>query len=105
MFVAVDDFRSSWAQYTIQLASREQRDKLQAGLKEKGIPTMIYYPKPMHEQLAFGIGEDYEFDCSATKRLCDTVLSLPIHPYLKDEEIEEVAEYIKIFCRKENISI
>ena len=56
MSVAVDDFRSSWAQYTIQLASREQRDKLQAGLKEKGIPTMIYYPKPMHEQLAFGIG-------------------------------------------------
>lgn len=93
--VVPQGFYSSWAQYTIQLADRETRDRLQAALKEKGIPTMVYYPKPMHKQLAFGLGDDYGFDCSVTAKLCDTVLSLPMHPYLKDEEIEQVAEAVK----------
>lgn len=97
--VVPDGFYSSWAQYTIQLDSREQRDKLQAALKEKGIPTMVYYPKPMHKQLAFGLKEDYGFDCSVTEKLCDTVLSLPMHPYLKDEEIETVADAVKDFLK------
>ena len=56
---------------------------------------MVYYPKPMHKQLAFGLEEDYGFDCSVTETLCDTVLSLPMHPYLKDGEIEEVVRAIK----------
>lgn len=54
----------------------------------------------MHKQLAFGIVEadgtgSYGFDCSVTERLCDTVLSLPMHPYLKDEDIRQVAEVIR----------
>ena len=87
-------FYSSWAQYTLKLKSREQRDCVQAALKERGIPTMVYYPKPMHRQLAFGIGETYDFDCSVTERLCDTVLSLPMHPYLTDDDIETVCENV-----------
>ena len=43
--VVKEGYLSSWAQYTIQLANEEQRDGLQAYLKEKGIPSMIYYPK------------------------------------------------------------
>lgn len=97
--VTPEGFYSSWAQYTIQLESREQRDELQAALKEKGIPTMVYYPKPMHKQLAFGLGEDYGFDCSVTEKLCDTVLSLPMHPYLKDDEIEMVSAAVKDFLK------
>ncbi len=97
--VVPDGFYSSWAQYTIQLDSKEQRDELQQVLKEKGIPTMVYYPKPMHKQLAFGLGEDYGFDCSVTEKLCDTVLSLPMHPYLKDDEIETVAGAVKDFLK------
>lgn len=96
--VVPEDFYSSWAQYTIQLESREQRDRLQQALKEKGVPTMIYYPKPMHKQLAFGLSEDYGFDCSNTEKLCDTVLSLPMHPYLSEEDIEKVTD-----CVRENI--
>nr|MBP7369111.1 DegT/DnrJ/EryC1/StrS aminotransferase family protein [Paludibacteraceae bacterium]MBP8967431.1 DegT/DnrJ/EryC1/StrS aminotransferase family protein [Paludibacteraceae bacterium] len=46
-------YLSSWAQYTIQLQDEKQRDGLQAYLKEQGIPTMVYYPKPMHEQTAY----------------------------------------------------
>ena len=97
--VVPDGFYSSWAQYKIQLDSKEQRDELQQVLKEKGIPTMVYYPKPMHKQLAFGLGEDYGFDCSVTEKLCDTVLSLPMHPYLKDDEIETVAGAVKDFLK------
>ena len=97
--VVPEGFLSSWAQYTIQLENRETRDALQAALKEKGIPTMVYYPKPMHTQKAFGLDENYEFDCTNTTELCDTVLSLPMHPYLKDEEVEEVAELVRNFLR------
>lgn len=98
--VVPEGFYSSWAQYTIQLKDREQREKLQQVLKDNGIPSMIYYPKPMHKQLAFGLATadgacDYGFDCSTTESLCDTVLSLPMHPYLKEEEIGKVAEVVK----------
>ena len=85
-------YYSSWAQYTIQLPDRKTRDRIQAGMKEAGIPTMVYYPKPMHKQLAFGLEDDYGFDCSVTERLCDMVLSLPMHPYLTEEDIKEVAD-------------
>ena len=46
-------FRSSWAQYTLRLRDKAQRDALQAALKAEGIPSMVYYPKPMHLQIAF----------------------------------------------------
>ena len=55
---------------------------------------MIYYIKPMHKQLAFGIEGEYGFDCSNTEELCETVLSLPMHPYMTDEEINEVVNAI-----------
>ena len=90
-----EGFLSSWAQYTIQLRDKETRDAVQAALKEKGIPSMVYYPKPMHKQQAFGITGDYGFDCSNTAGLCDTVLSLPMHPYLTDEDIKEVVGALK----------
>lgn len=85
--VIPEGFLSSWAQYTIQLSDRETRDSVQAALKEKGIPTMVYYPKPMHKQEAFSIEGEYKYDCSNTAELCGTVLSLPMHPYMTDEDI------------------
>ena len=87
-----EGYLSSWAQYTIQLKDRETRDRVQAELKEKGIPSMVYYPKPMHCQQAFEITGEYEFDCSNTEKLCDTVLSLPMHPYMTEEDICAVAD-------------
>ena len=112
-------FRSSWAQYTIRLASREQRDMVQAALKAEGIPSMVYYPKPLHRQTAFadfstrpdGLGrndnERLSFRaepkaesrnlnlCPVATSLCDRVLSLPMHPYLTDEQIETVCTSIR----------
>ena len=93
--VIPEDFYSSWAQYTIQLEGRSTRDKLQLELKAAEIPSMVYYPKPMHRQEAFA-GYDYDdADFPNTIKLCDTVLSLPMHPYLKDEDIEAVVDVIK----------
>lgn len=84
---------SSWAQYTIQLKSEEEREGLQAYLKEQGIPTMVYYPKPMHEQKAFESVKRY-VECPVTEKLCKTVLSLPMHPYLLKENVEIVCDCI-----------
>lgn len=98
--VIPEGFYSSWAQYTIQLENKEIRDGLQSYLKEKEIPSMVYYPKPMHKQQAFGPNEAEYTICAVTERLCDTVLSLPMHPYLKDEEIETVVSAVKEYLVK-----
>lgn len=87
--------RSSWAQYTIQLEGREQRDNLQTKLKAAGIPSMIYYPTPMHRQTAYRHLDHSEDCCPTASRLCDTVLSLPMHPYLAEEDIDTVCEAIR----------
>lgn len=95
--VIPEGFYSSWAQYTIQLSDRKTRDDLQAALKAEGIPSMVYYPKPMHRQEAFA-GQAYDdAEFPNTLKLCDTVLSLPMHPYLTDEDIDAVVDVIKKF--------
>lgn len=93
--VVPEGFYSSWAQYTLKLNDGETRDRLQAALKEKDIPSMVYYPKAMHRQEAFA-GYDYrDEDCPNTVKLCATVLSLPMHPYMTDEDIATVVNAIK----------
>ena len=87
-------FYSSWAQYTIKLGSEAERDGLQAKLKEAGIPSNIYYPKPMHNQLAFE-GREEHTECKITEELCRTVLALPIHPYMTEGDVEAVVKVIK----------
>ena len=108
-------YRSSWAQYTIRLKDRTQRDGLQAHLKSLGIPSMVYYPKPMHLQTAFAdsfaaLGmtkachsEEAESRrrnlCPVATSLCDRVLSLPMHPYLTEEQIASVCGAIRDYLR------
>lgn len=94
-------YTSSWAQYCIQLKSEEERESLQAYLKEQGIPTMIYYPKPMHKQDAFADLQCGDEDYAVTNKLCKTVLELPMHPYLEDADIEKIVNMIAA-CLKEN---
>lgn len=83
-------FRSSWAQYTVLLKDRATRDAVQSKLKEKGIPSMVYYPRGLHQQAAYrGMqlqDKFYPNTIEATSR----VLSLPMHPYMKDEEQQQV---------------
>lgn len=92
--VVKEGYISSWAQYTIRLKDIKERDMLQNRLRENGIPSMIYYVKPLHKQGAF-LEDIGDLVLSATEELCETVLSLPMHPYLEKEEIEYVCEIIK----------
>ena len=96
-----DGFLSSWAQYTIRLKNRQQRDALQAFLKSEGVPSMVYYPKPMHLQTAYAFLNYAESTNPVTINLCDTVLSLPIHPYITVDEIDTVSKLIRKFISQE----
>lgn len=85
---------SSFAQYTIKLKNESERDALKSRLSDHQIPSMIYYSKPMHRQEAFSDQEFDEADYLVTNALCETVLSLPMHPYLTEKEIDEVCNVI-----------
>lgn len=97
--IVPEGYYSSWAQYTIILKNREQRDGLKQFLKEQGIPSMVYYPKPLHEQTAYSHLKYPKGSCPVTEMLCETVLSLPLHPYITEEEIELVCEKIIEYCK------
>lgn len=81
-----EGFLSSWAQYTIRLENREKRDAVQRSLKEKGIPTMIYYPRGLHQQAAYRWMGLKDEEYPNTFRATNCVLSLPMHPYMEDAE-------------------
>lgn len=85
---------STWAQYTIKA---DRRDDLAAFLKDRGVPTAIYYAKPLHQQTAYR-----EFPRSATRlpiaeKLADEVISLPMHPYLSAADQNHIVESIRAF--------
>ena len=84
--------RSTWAQFTIQLPEGCNRDELQVKMKDKNIPTAIYYPIPIHCQIpykSFPISSD---NLKKTNILSNNVISLPMHPYLTTKNIEYIAQ-------------
>lgn len=93
--VVPEGYDSSWAQYTLCLSEGTDRAAVQAYMKERGIPTMVYYAKPMHRQGAFAGTRSAIADCPNTELLCERVLCLPIHPYLTTEETKLVADTLK----------
>lgn len=84
-----DGYVSSWAQYTIR-PMKGSREGYMSRLKEKGIPTAIYYGKNMHEQTAFSSLGYKEGDFPIADKMAKTVFSLPMHPYLGEDEFKEV---------------
>ena len=97
--VVPEQYVSSWAQYSICLPEESVRDGLRDYLRKNGIPSMVYYPKPMHKQQAFAAYMQDEALFPTTNRLCKTVLSLPMHPYLTEEEISFVTEKIQTYMK------
>lgn len=89
-----DGFYSSWAQYTILLDNRNARDDMQKKLRENGIPSMVYYPRGMHQQAMFKelnlSDELYPNSIEATNR----VLSLPMHPYLDEATVDLICQNV-----------
>lgn len=88
-------FVSSWAQYTVQLPQGTDRAAVQAELKERGIPSMVYYAKPMHHQGAFANTRSAQADCPVTELLCETVLSLPLHPYMTEQQVQKISDAVR----------
>lgn len=92
-----EGFYSSWAQYTIILQNIKERNNIQEHLRQCNIPTMIYYPKEMHNQRAFAKNKHY-VECNNSSYLVERVLSLPMHPYITDEEqIQVISSIINYF--------
>lgn len=87
--VVPDSFVSSWAQYSILTASDEDRTKLRKYLKLKGIPTNVYYPKPLHKSEAY-INQYKDVVCNVSEKISNTIISLPMSPYLSSKEIMEI---------------
>lgn len=92
--VVPQGFYSSWAQYTVKVANKEARTRIQEALKAEDIPTAIYYPIPMHRQTAFASLDLKTNHCPVSDHLADTVLSLPIHPYLAEEDQDRICAVI-----------
>lgn len=82
---------SAWAQYTIRVPA-QKRSAIMAALKEQGIPTMIYYPKPLHRQTAYRDFPVAGNGLPVSERLADDVLSLPMHPYLDHASQDRIIE-------------
>lgn len=88
--------RSSWAQYTVR---SPQRGKMLEGLKQRGIPTAIHYPMPVHQQEVYaGLGVRDE-SLPESVRASREVFSLPMHPYLSQEEVKQVAAALREVLR------
>lgn len=81
------DCVSTWAQYTIRVAA-DRRDAFQAALKAKGVPTTVYYPKPLHQQTAYKHYPVAGNGLPISERVAHEVVALPMHPYL-DEETQD----------------
>lgn len=90
-----EGYYSSWAQYTILLKDEEERNRIQTKLKENGIPSMIYYPRGMHQQYCFKDMNLTDNDYPVTSIIRNRCLSLPLDPYKTEEEIYLICNIIK----------
>ena len=81
-------------QYTIRVMS-DRRNELMLHLERAGIPSRVYYPKPLHRQKAFAKFIDDDTKCPAAEMLCNEVLSIPVHPDMTVQEATYVAETLK----------
>ncbi|WP_298245921.1 DegT/DnrJ/EryC1/StrS aminotransferase family protein [uncultured Christiangramia sp.] len=83
---------SVWAQYSIRV---QHRETIAAKLKDVGVPTAIHYPKPLHLQECFEYLDYGAGDFPIAEKISDEILSLPMNPYLKKEEIEYITSQFK----------
>ncbi|MBU6234817.1 MAG: DegT/DnrJ/EryC1/StrS aminotransferase family protein [Alphaproteobacteria bacterium] len=87
--------RSIWAQYTLTLPEGTDRNALAAALKDKGIPSAVYYPKPLHQQTAYNKYPVAGNGLPVCENLAARVISLPMHPYLTGEQIDYICTHFR----------
>lgn len=86
----LEGFVSSWAQYTILTKDSAERASVQSRLKAHGIPSMIYYPRGLHQQEAYKWMKLDDMMYPNTLEATRRCLSLPMHPYLTEDDVEAV---------------
>lgn len=89
---------SAWAQYSVLSDSRSE---IQTALQTEGIPTAVYYPKPLHLQTAFASLGYKRGDFPVSEKASQMIFSLPMHPYLKNEQIDRITHAIKVALGKQ----
>jgi len=92
--VVLDGCSSSWAQFSILCKNANHRELLISKLKDNGIPAVVYYITPLHLQDVFN---DLGYEVGSlpiTEDICSRVLSLPMNPYLADDDIQEICNLI-----------
>ncbi len=87
-----DHCKSAWAQYSVL---SDDRSDQQSALKEQGIPTAIYYPKPLHQQGAFESLGHRAGDFPVSEDSAARIFSLPMHPYLEDSQIDFIVHHLR----------
>ncbi len=92
--VVPDGYSSVWAQYTLRLASG-RRDELARALQAEGIPTAIYYAKPLHRQTAYRDFPIAAAGLAVSERLADEVISLPMHAYLDEPTQDRIVDAVQ----------
>lgn len=90
--VVPEGLQSVWAQYTVKLPEAADRAAIQARMKDKGVPSAVYYAKPLHRQDAYSHHGVAGGELPVTDMLSGCVLSLPMHPYLEDDTQDRVVE-------------
>jgi dTDP-4-amino-4,6-dideoxygalactose transaminase len=83
-------YLSAWAQYSILANDDAHRSEIQTRLQDSGVPTAIYYPKPLHLQTAFSTLGYTEGDFPYSEEFSQRIFSLPMHPYLTASEQDEI---------------
>jgi dTDP-4-amino-4,6-dideoxygalactose transaminase len=89
----VPDSTSAWAIYAILLRDQATRDHVQASLRADGVPTAIYYPRPLHSQPAYRAHHDGA-RLPVSDDLAGRILALPIHPYLSEADMARVCDCV-----------
>ena len=96
---AAPGFESAWGIYSILLPDAAARDRVQAAMRAAGLPSAIYYPKPLHHQPAYRAAHAAALaggppPLPVSEDLCARVLSLPMHPYLTEPQVARMSEVV-----------
>ena len=96
----MQDTQSAWAQFAIET---QRRDALKNHLADKGIPSVVYYPKPLHMQDAYRHFPAALGGLPVSEKLSGKILCLPMHPYLSAESVDRIVQAIREFAGNENL--
>jgi len=91
------DSQSAWAQYSVLAKDASQRDFIRRALSQEGIPSAVYYPKPLHLQDVFRPLRYGKGDFPVSEDCAERIFSLPMHPYLQEHEQEKIVSVLKQF--------